>query len=489
MNGIELIHQRNKLMIKLLWASLILVLGMVIITHKPLIVISTIGIFGCGITLITSILIWKKIFINKIKYIIILGLGLLSFLLIQGYPHISTYIILYYCLILSALYQNFRPILLSGILGIIFTNYFFITHSQDIFPTCTISTHINLNIYMILFTGLLIFQSTFSESLRRKIDLKEKESSATNIRMEKILLEIKNASDKISDFSNNLKETITNVSNISSEVTSIFSEVAVSIESEAGSIEQICDSLYTNNNQITKVTDGSKTMNDNSNSTILSINQSNQFILELSKQMDTANDSINTTVSLVNELQNKSLIIEEILNSLNEITEQTNLLALNASIEAARAGEHGKGFAVVANEVRSLAENSHTSTEKISSILNELKVKTKEVVNQTTCVQAQIQSSNLSRSKVEEIFNTLMVNANIVLDNSNEIVDIVKDLETSSHSIMDEANSISSITQENTACIEETLCKIKNQDENIESIMKTFNELYTLSRKLEALTK
>lgn len=60
--------------------------------------------------------------------------------------------------------------------------------------------------------------------------------------------------------------------------------------------------------------------------------------------------------------------ITELTQGISEIAEQTNLLSLNAAIEAARAGEHGKGFAVVAEEVRKLAEQSHTTATEIQNL-------------------------------------------------------------------------------------------------------------------------
>ncbi|MDO9412927.1 MAG: methyl-accepting chemotaxis protein [Pseudolabrys sp.] len=96
-------------------------------------------------------------------------------------------------------------------------------------------------------------------------------------------------------------------------------------------------------------------------------------IAEISRQVGQAAELVNHSVTeaqMTNEqmahLTNSVQEIGDIVNLIRSIAGQTNLLALNATIEAARAGEAGRGFAVVAAEVKSLAVQTASSTERIA---------------------------------------------------------------------------------------------------------------------------
>ncbi len=84
--------------------------------------------------------------------------------------------------------------------------------------------------------------------------------------------------------------------------------------------------------------------------------------------------------------------INEVTVFINKVSEQSNLLGLNAAIEAARAGEHGRTFSVVAKEIRKMATDSSSATEKISSVLDDIMQNIEQTTEQLTDIAQAVQS-------------------------------------------------------------------------------------------------
>ena len=130
-------------------------------------------------------------------------------------------------------------------------------------------------------------------------------------------------------------------------------------------------------------------------------------IKEISQQMNAAKRSVDDSAQKADAAGQSAKMLEQASDSIGQIAQmiediagQISLLALNATIESARAGEAGKGFAVVAGEVKNLASQTSTATEKISKEIENIQNVSREVVEVLNSVKESINSVSESSAAV-----------------------------------------------------------------------------------------
>lgn len=481
------LHRRNKLLVKIVWGMLALGLAVNLLTGAGTdsnIVLAAVGSTTCGIA---TLLTYKRWMERYVMYIISSIITLLTLLLIQTGPVITTYFLVFVNLSIMTLYSSFRAIVFSSFLGAGLTAFLLLgPYKDDLFEGHDPMT---ICLYLGLIATPLLVSTRFSEQLQKEATLQRENAVAERDRSQSIVDQAAESLRVLNTFSSGLKHNVQATSSISTEVTAAFGDIAVSMGEQTSSVTEISQSIQTIEQGMSALvlrTSEMRLLSDNSAQ--LAAGGSNDA-QSLMGQMERMNESILSAVAIMDELKEQSRQIGDIVTTIRNLSKQTNLLALNAAIEASRAGEAGRGFAVVASEIRKLAETSGQSTEEVSLILESIHSKTNEAAARIALGREIAAESGMAAQQMVETMETLENNSGQVEAQSVQVEQSADNLHREYQKMTDEMVTVATITEQNMASIEEIAASMTTQDTQFREIADSFVQLDELASELKRLTE
>lgn len=327
------------------------------------------------------------------------------------------------------------------------------------------STLLKASILTILFTCILAFVLIFIYSrklgknvvkLQSALDLMSKGdfTETVNIKTHDEIGDIALSIIKVQD---SLKELVGSITNTSKDMDDIVETVKNKVENLNGNIQTVSATTEELSASMEETAASAEEMSATSKeieSIIYNISEKSQkgaekateisekamYVMNNSQnnQRETEEMFIQTEAALRLSIERAKAVeqINELADSILQITSQTNLLALNANIEAARAGEAGRGFSVVAEEIRKLAEQSSKTISKIQATTGIILSSVKDLT---------IDSTNM----LDFIKNRILKDYEVLVDTSKEYnnsavyyKDFSSDLSAASEEILASVNEI-----------------------------------------------
>lgn len=318
-------------------------------------------------------------------------------------------------------------------------------------------------------------------NLYQKAQLKEqiKEIEKSKEETNNMLIEISSIKDNVNKTILDINNDSIHLKNMTDEISSSFGEISKAISSQNNNILETTETFNDYTLFMKKNLNALFDIQENASSIDKKVSESTIQIKNLKSLTDKASLENKDLVDSIKKVKSYTKEINELIKLVDTIANQTNLLALNASIEAARAGESGAGFAVVANEVKKLSIQTQDYSSEIK----------KGIENINDCVQTADRLSNINTTTlgenkdiVEEIVLAFEQISSDIENTGKKVNNLSVEnqkLTDSSYDIFNSLESISSISEECTASIEESSINIEQQRTTI----------YNIDAKLDVLVQ
>ena len=305
--------------------------------------------------------------------------------------------------------------------------------------------------------------------------------------LREIAREVKTTSETVNTSAVSLSASAEEMNASTEEIASTVEQIAKGAEHQAGLVEQTSKVMREMANSINEIAGRAKSAAEAAAEAGYTAQTGGKSAREAMEKMKEVFGIIEGAAAGVKGFSEKTQQIGTIVDVITKIAQQTHLLALNATIEAARAGEAGGGFAVVAEEVRKLATEAATSTEKIADLIKQIQAENSRVATSIEVATREVSSGREVLTYTGEALEDIV---RVVVDEVKKVQEIsglTQQQTQGAQELVKTIDEIAKVAEDNAAATEEASAATTEQTASMEQMAQSAQQLSRLADKLKTL--